>query len=745
MGNAESSPAKDGAAQSDKNTVRTVDGTPIKRGFPGSAVLESTLKCGNVADTDDRTSTLYEQADNFLCGSPTSQDGNGERFVDDYDDDDDDDGIVASPPNPTSALFAKALVNEVSPGQNPKTMTPAQMAERERRLLKAQLRAKQLNQQAQQKKKASRTSCASEDNVLDPEDMEDNTEKPIGMLEKASILGSLAHAVGADSLISNKTVRQATAATTTPRSPNTSIDADDEGPHGQFTVTIGLLLSRRSKEGHSKTVTRQTAFDFNELQDREYKYVSSTDERGWRAGGGETGKPLDAAAGPQDENGPQQRPKKAAADTSHIPIITIDAQSQHQVDLIISALARGEIFIPQMAILPEALSVHGISPPDVVVRFGTERNDDLPPEDWPNWCLEFLHNQLYEYFTNLNIPVRWNSRPFRVTLAKQVRWKTVKHMNQYFANAEQVIDSWREAGPQYLNPQLAYIEGGATPEEVARPHGIYLLRNGVPTNYFAPNFDGPYSTKMTRSLLQNVLAKSWDKKRREWASEPIPRLVAPSVLLKTMLGCGENNPGGYMATEVTLSNKMDTSNIPDHLISHLSLSSSPTKHGGMMGVDTSSSSAPPKPSDPTPRNSNTTKSDEGNEGEEGDVVSDVMKKVQKPPASEAPERGNSVATTILHTNMADKEEKKEEPMTGDEAKWLVSTLQCKYDSITTCPFQLFLTFNSYLFHFSVKPRQLQNETGNCRSQGSSRERTRTTDGLGSHGTKSGLQAFNSAH
>jgi hypothetical protein len=160
-----------------------------------------------------------------------------------------------------------------------------------------------------------------------------------------------------------------------------------------------------------------------------------------------------------------------------------------------------------------------------------------------------MHNQLYEYFHGMG--ARWMKRPFSITLAKKVRWKTVKHMNRYFAHAERVIDAWREKGPQYLDPQLAYIEGGATPEEVARPHGIYLLRNGVPTNYFAPNFDPPYTTKMTRSLLLNVLGKSWDKKRREWTSKPIPRLVTPSMLVSAMCGCADNQSGGFLATEAT--------------------------------------------------------------------------------------------------------------------------------------------------------------------------------------------------
>jgi len=137
-------------------------------------------------------------------------------------------------------------------------------------------------------------------------------------------------------------------------------------------------------------------------------------------------------------------------------------------------------------------------------------------------------------------------------------------MNKYFANAEKVIDAWREKGPQFLDPQLAYTNNASTPEEVARPHGMYLFRDGVPTNYFAPNFDPPYTTNMTRNLLLNVLNKSWDWKRREWTSQPIPRLVTPTMLVSAMLGCTDNMAGGFLANEVTVSSSTaDLSILPE--------------------------------------------------------------------------------------------------------------------------------------------------------------------------------------
>eukprot|EP00581_Thalassiosira_minuscula_P011658 CAMPEP_0183716718 /NCGR_PEP_ID=MMETSP0737-20130205/10513_1 /TAXON_ID=385413 /ORGANISM="Thalassiosira miniscula, Strain CCMP1093" /LENGTH=886 /DNA_ID=CAMNT_0025946013 /DNA_START=107 /DNA_END=2767 /DNA_ORIENTATION=+ len=329
---------------------------------------------------------------------------------------------------------------------------------------------------------------------------------------------------------------------------------------GGADVVIGLCLSRKNPTlGHPNTVTRQTAFDFNELQDRDYKYVSSTDDSGWLAGGGERGDPyFDQSGGgsiisskSEDSNGMKVKSfgaghKIAAPDRVHIPIIQINAASSAVIEEIVSALARGEIFIPEVSILPETLSVNNTSPPDLQVRFGCEKNDDTPPEEWPNWCLEFLHNQLYDYFAPVG--ARWSKRPFRITLARKVRWMTVKHMNKYFARSEQVIHSWREKGPQYLQPPYSDDSSrGVILEEITRPHGIYLIQNGVPTNYFAPNFQPPYTTKMRRSLIKNVINKSWDSKHRDWLSEPMPLIRGPAQLISSVMGCA--NPGHLSPVE----------------------------------------------------------------------------------------------------------------------------------------------------------------------------------------------------
>ena len=334
---------------------------------------------------------------------------------------------------------------------------------------------------------------------------------------------------------------------------------------GGGVVVIGLCLSRKNSIlGHPDTVTRQTAFDFNELQDRDYEYVSSTDESGWLAGGGERGDPNLSGVGHQPERSGAPLSSKsdssdaekvtsnavghkiAAPDRVHIPIIQINAADSEVIDEIVAALANGEIFIPEVSILPETLTVNSTSPPDLVVRFECEKNDDTPPEEWPNWGLEFLHNQLYDYFAEMG--AHWSKRPFQITLARKVRWMTVKHMNKYFARSEQVINSWREKGPQYLQPPYSDDSSrGVILEEITRPHGIYLIRNGIPTNYFAPNFQPPYSTKLRRSLIRNVINKSWDAKHRDWLSKPVPSLRGPVQMLTSVMGC--SNPGQLSPVE----------------------------------------------------------------------------------------------------------------------------------------------------------------------------------------------------
>ena len=72
---------------------------------------------------------------------------------------------------------------------------------------------------------------------------------------------------------------------------------------------LGLSLTRHSDKGHPDSITHQTAFDLNNVLDRDYEFLSSTNDDGWLAGGGEPG--------------PPETYKLAAKDSSHVEIMRI--------------------------------------------------------------------------------------------------------------------------------------------------------------------------------------------------------------------------------------------------------------------------------------------------------------------------------------------------------------------------------------------------------------------------------------
>jgi len=49
----------------------------------------------------------------------------------------------------------------------------------------------------------------------------------------------------------------------------------------------------------------------------------------------------------------------------------------------------------------------------------------------------------------------------------------------------------------------------------------------------------------------NVLGKSWDRKKRDWTSEPLVKTVSPGMLLSTMCGCTDVSQSGFIASEAT--------------------------------------------------------------------------------------------------------------------------------------------------------------------------------------------------
>ena len=72
---------------------------------------------------------------------------------------------------------------------------------------------------------------------------------------------------------------------------------------------VGLSLTRNSVEGHPESVTHQEAFELNDVLDREYEFLFSTNDDGWLVGGGEPG--------------PPRSYKLAARDSAHVELMRI--------------------------------------------------------------------------------------------------------------------------------------------------------------------------------------------------------------------------------------------------------------------------------------------------------------------------------------------------------------------------------------------------------------------------------------
>lgn len=162
---------------------------------------------------------------------------------------------------------------------------------------------------------------------------------------------------------------------------------------------IGLCLTRKSEDGHSDSVTMQTTYDFNDVQDRTYTYIATTNDDGWLLGGGE---PIDS-------------PKLPARDSAHIEIMrlgTFDPALGGVSFLDIDNLfTSGKILIPQMAVLPTAVQATAHIPPELEVRFDLLREDGAAVEELANWQLLFLHNQLFHY---LSFPAAFCPGPFHM-------------------------------------------------------------------------------------------------------------------------------------------------------------------------------------------------------------------------------------------------------------------------------------------------------------------------------------------
>mmetsp|Transcript_10750 Transcript_10750/g.23839 ORF Transcript_10750/g.23839 Transcript_10750/m.23839 type:complete len:331 (+) Transcript_10750:90-1082(+) len=286
---------------------------------------------------------------------------------------------------------------------------------------------------------------------------------------------------------------------------------------------LGLSLARKSDRGHPESVTHQIAFDLNDVIDRNYEYLQSTNDDGWLVGGGEPG--------------PPKSYKLPAKDSAHVEIMRIGTYNPEWGGIsereIIEVMKSGKILIPQIEVLPTEVVANGDKPPELEVRFDMPYGPDfvdikstLPP----NWQLRFIHNQLFKHFYN---PSRFCPGAFHSTITRKAEFRSEQHKEAYFSMCDAVLKKWMLTGPRPLN---------ANPVE--NKSGIWLFTDRTkPTHFFPPNFLPPYDTEEKRQIILSYITQEWDEKTLSWKKAEFPEkkravVAAPAVGHNFMEWCG---------------------------------------------------------------------------------------------------------------------------------------------------------------------------------------------------------------
>lgn len=362
---------------------------------------------------------------------------------------------------------------------------------------------------------------------------------------------------------------------------------------------LGLSLAQNTKDGHVDSVTHQTAFDFNRVQDRDYQYLQSTNDDGWLSGGGE----------------PADSYKLTAPDSAHVEILRIGTYRPDwgglSKDAVINALVGGEILIPQIEVLPTSVVANADHPPELEVRFDMEPDKLLPQHDPDfalaeqlqqqqdndnesaaavegatgttaidlpplpiNWQLRFLHNQLFMRFAYAS---RFCPGPFHSTIVRKAEFRSEPHRKAYLAKCQKAIADWQlqfDGKPQPLEWDSARDTEGIMRVPCHGPRalnletktsliaderyqsGLYLFRDrNTITHHFLPNFLPPYDTVEKRRIIWSVLSKQWCERTLAWKNAPmdpsstIPRSIGPAGGGNRDVNKGSDKKGGASGSD----------------------------------------------------------------------------------------------------------------------------------------------------------------------------------------------------
>lgn len=309
---------------------------------------------------------------------------------------------------------------------------------------------------------------------------------------------------------------------------------------------LGISLARKSDQGHPASQTHQTAFDLNDVTDRDYEYIFSTNDDGWLVGGGEPG--------------PPKSYKLAAPDSAHVEIMRIGTFNKALGGVtqqeIVDALKSAKILIPEITVVPTAVDANADLPPELEIRFDmkpayhhTEKGSDLPALP-VNWQLRFVHNQLFRLF---RFPSRFCPGAFHSTIVRKAEFRSPQHRTEYFAQCEEVVKRWRSLGPQPLVPPVTKnieriqcpktaVMGGELGSSPKYRSGVWLFTDReTPTHLFEPNFLPPYDTFEKRRIIFDVLSQEWDERSLSWSlAAPLPKPEIPVAVegIRPAWDCG---------------------------------------------------------------------------------------------------------------------------------------------------------------------------------------------------------------
>lgn len=271
---------------------------------------------------------------------------------------------------------------------------------------------------------------------------------------------------------------------------------------------LGLSLAQKSARGHPDSITHQTAFDLNEVIDRDYEFLMSSNDDGHLVGGGEPGPPTTY--------------KLSAKDSAHVEIMRIGTYRPEWGGItekeIVDAIQSGKILIPEIEVLPTAVVANPDTPPELEIRFDMDPPlPDFKDDNAPlpvNWALRFIHNQLFRYF---QFPSRFCPGPFHSTILRKADFRSEEHKDAYYAKCDTAISKWRLRGPQPLNNGGWGVDGEPLQKPSQYKSGIWLFvdRENI-THYFPPNFLPPYDTPEKRKIINDFLKDEWDEHSLSW-------------------------------------------------------------------------------------------------------------------------------------------------------------------------------------------------------------------------------------